>query len=228
MKQICLLLAGLVLAGCSGLPTAPAPINSKPLYSYRPDMTIAVDGKQFTGMAVTALGSKSIQVNSPAAMDALTISSCSRAFKVEKVDEGWFGGSGHAFTYQYNPTPIESDGFCPLYIRVFDSSGTTDWGYVAFRTDQKNLPAWVDCGEQHIQWAGISVCAVQSGMREQITFSKPVNYQADSLCKVEPKDNKTFVVSTTAVGFCYVSFSDGQNFHDLILLGWDQDHLRSQ
>lgn len=197
-----------------------------PLYQYKPDMLITVDGATFDGMAVTALGKKDIQIISKARLDLLMISSCHRNFTIEKVDHDWFGGSGKTYTYHYEPTEIESEGFCPLYIQAFDIKGITAWGYLAFRTTEK-LPAKTQCNGTDWSFAGVSVCATRAGFEQGISFSKPVRYVAGDKCEVKKKDDKSFRLRAHE-GFCYITFTDGTDYHRVVLLGYTEALIRGE
>jgi len=203
---------------------------SPPLYRYKADIKVTVDGKSFDGMAVTKLnGPKLIEIESKAALDLLTISSCHRQFTAERVDakSGWFGrGSGHTYKYTYSPTEVEKEGFCPIYLQAFDRNGVVAWGYLAFRTEEE-LPSQMDCNGRQITFAGVSVCQSKAGLRQQISFAVPVKMKGSELCKVQAINDKTFRFSTE-MGFCYATFTDGKNWHRMVLLGYDQVLVRGE
>lgn len=197
-----------------------------PLYQYKPDIAITVDGVSFDGMAVTALGIKDIQIVSKAKLDLLMVSSCHRNFTIESVDKSWFGGSGQIYVYHYEPTSIEREGFCPLYIQAFDKSGITAWGYMAFRTEEK-LPAHTDCNGKGGTYAGVSPCASRAGFEQGISFDRPVKYVASELCRIEEKPGNQFRMRTQK-GFCYATFTDGKDYHRVVLLGYDEALIRGE
>lgn len=211
-----------VLTACSS-----AQITTRtPLYQYKPDILITVDGRTFDGMGVTEVGDKDINIVSKAKLDLLMISSCHRNFTKERVDPDWYGGSGKTYTYRYSPTEIESEGFCPLYIQAFDKSGVTAWGYLALRKEER-LPAKTQCNGTNWSFKGISVCASRAGFEQGIAFERPVKYTSNELCTITPKSDRTFRLRTQK-GFCYATFTDGIEIHRLVLLGYDEALIRGE
>lgn len=233
----------LLLFGCASSQQA---ITRTPLWVYKPDIEITVDGKTFEGMGVTKMdGHKVIKIRSKARMDMLKISSCHREFTVEKVDysEGWFGiggSSAKTFTYEFDATQIEKEDFCPLYIEALEKSGERGdqsviaaWGYLAFRTGEA-LPSKMDCNGIAWTFAGVSVCASRAGFEQAIRFDRPVTFKANNACRVSIKSDREFRVRTDVsqpdkgVGFCLMTFKDGKDTHRLVLHGWDEALVRSQ
>lgn len=210
------ILMALLLTGCA---STQQPTTSGPLYKYRANMQITVDGKAFDGMAVTALGEKDISIVSQAALNLLRITTCHRDFSVEKVDKGWFGGASKTFTYHYKPTLEESQGVCPMYIQAVSKDLVTDWGYLYFRTDE-TLPAQMDCNGTSWSFSGTSVCQTKAGLDQAIRFDHAVKYEADAACKITAVSDKEFKIRGS-LGFCYAEFSDGKAWHRMILLGYD-------
>lgn len=196
-----------------------------PLYKNRASMKITVDGITYDGMAVGKLdGPKKIQLISQAALDLLRITTCHRDFSVEKVDKGWFGGSGHLYTYEYHPTDVEKSKVCPMYIQAFSKDRVTDWGFIAFRTDE-TIPAEMQCNGWWWKSDGISVCQTKAGLDQKIKFDRDVLYEAEPSCSITAKSKREFVVRGS-MGFCYAEFSDGKEWHRLILLGYDSVLIR--
>lgn len=203
-----------------------------PLWTYKADVEITVDGKAFDGMAVTTSGAKPITIKSKARMDLLLISSCHREFSEEKVDweSSWFGLGGKSarkYTYNFVPTEIEKESFCPIYIQAFARNGIAAWGFVAFRTTE-NLPAKTECNGRVVQYAGISVCQSRKGFEQGISFDRPVRAIGDELCKIKAVSDREFRVRTTAMGFCKATFTDGKDRHRLVLLGYDEVLVRGE
>ena len=215
-----------LILGLAGCATPQELTSSAPLHKYRANISITIDGKEFDGMGVTALnGPKKIEIVSQAKLDLLKINSCHRDFKVEKVDKGWFGGSGKKFTYNFVPTEKEKSMWCPLYIQAFDKRGITDWGYLAWR-DGFTLPAQMDCNGHTWKFAGVSVCQTQAGLEQVIRFEKPVKYSADSNCKITSTSDRSFNIRSNQ-DFCLAEFSsDGKEFHRMVLLGYEKDLIR--
>lgn len=227
---ICVLgMLATVFVGCAS-PSQKA--TKLPLWTYKADIQISVDGKTFDGMAVTKLdGVKTITIRSKAKLDLLTISSCHREFTQERVDykSGWFGLGGSSaskYTYTFDPTDIEKEAYCPLYIQAFQVSGLAAWGYISFRTTE-NLPARTECNGTPWKFAGISVCQSRSGFEQAITFDRPVKFRANEFCKVEARSDRDFRVRA-GKGFCRAVFSDGKDTHRLDMLGYDEILVRGE
>jgi len=217
--------------GCLSLKTQQF-TDKVPLYQYKPDILITVDGQTFDGMAVTLLnGPKDIQITSKAKLDLLMISSCHRNFTVERVGYkgNWFGvggASAKTFTYHYAPTTIEKEGFCPLYIQAFDKSGITAWGYMAFRTEEA-LPAKTECNGTGWKFSGVSVCSSRAEFEQAVSFDRPVKFEVSDLCKITEKPGNSFRLRTQK-GFCYATFTDGTDLHRVVLLGYDEALIRGE
>jgi hypothetical protein len=210
-----------------------------PLYNYKGDIELTVDGKKFEGMGVTTIeGPKSIKLKSKARFDLLRISSCHREMTQEKVDwkEAWFGMGGEsaqAYTYQYEPLPVEQEKFCPLYFEAYEKrNGSLDgvvaaWGYLAFRTNEF-LPAKTECNGTRWTFKGISVCQTRAGLEQTIAFEKPITkYFSNELCEIRDIDEKSFRVRG-GKGFCQATFTDGVSRHRLVLLGYDEVLIRGE
>lgn len=213
--------------GCSSLQQK-NPGHPKPLYNYKADMEITIDGQKFDGMAVAALASpKEFTAVSRAKLDVLIVSSCQRYEKFEKVGNKWYGGSGRTFEYTYKPSATELAKGCALYLQAFDQSGLTDWGYIAFRTDEK-LGAEVECNGSTRSFAGHSVCQSKAGLEQAIQFPGPVKYfSADESCNIKRASESRFTFRPV-IGFCTAQFSDGAEFHSLTALGFDEVFVRAE
>lgn len=212
----------LILAGCASTQQV---TTAGPLYKNRANMQITVDGVTFDGVGVTLLnGPKDISIVSEAALDLLRITTCHRDFTVEKVDSGWFGGSGKTYTYHYEPTETEKASVCPMYIQAFSKDSVTDWGYLAFRTDE-TLPASMDCNGTNWKFAGISVCQTKAGLDQVIRFDRDVKFTADLICQITQSSPREYIIRG-GLGFCFAEFSDGKVWHRLILLGYDSVLIR--
>lgn len=233
MKKIIIILYAILLVvliifltSCSGLETKE--VNKGPLYRYKADMEIQIDNRTHIGMGSSDLSSsKKIKIKSEARLDVLIVSSCHRYDKYEKVGKKWYRGSQKDYTYQYDPTPIEKETACPIYIQAFDKSGVVDWGYIMFRTDQ-NLKARLECDGNINNTVGISLCQVKSGLDQAITFDQPIKaYSADGSCNLKQVSKTKFTIRPQ-VGFCNAEFSDGKDYHSLTMLGYDEIFIRGE
>lgn len=196
------------------------------MYNYKPDIEMTVSGERFNGMGVVNLGPKNIAIVSKAKLDLLMISSCHRNFTIENVDPGWFGGASKQYVYNYTPTPIEREGFCPLYIQAFDRSGVTAWGYMAFRSDEKLL-ATLECNGKTLSMVGVSVCASKAGFEQGLEFKESVTFAQGPDCDIVKKSETSFRVRSKK-GFCLATFSNGTDIHRLVLLGYNQALIRGE
>lgn len=212
----------LIFLGCT---TAQVTVKT-PLYQYKPDIEIGIDGKAFDGMGAVPLSAKRIQIISKAKLDLLMISSCHRNFTIERVDANWFGGSKKKYLYDYIPTTIESEEFCPLYIQAFDRSGITAWGYIAFSSSEKLTGKLICNGNTSSNV--VSVCASRAGFEQGLHFDKPIEkFVGSELCEITKLNEGDFRLRTKS-GFCYATFYDGKDFHRLVLLGYDEALIRGE
>lgn len=216
------------LVGCQ---TIQQPLKT-PLYQYRADIQISTEDHSdaWDGIGVTNKLEQEIGIESKAPLNYLRISSCARDNVIQNVDKNWFGGVGHEYHYPFKANRYESTGACPLYIEAVGKNGVAAWGYLFFRTNEK-LPATMDCNGSHWSFKdGASVCQTKSGTRQEIFFSKPVKYEASSLCEISPDPTapNAYIVATSEVGFCYATFTDGVDFHRMVLLGYDQVLVRDE
>ena len=212
-------LVGLFLVGCA---STPGQQSTKPYYSYRAEMILTIGGRSFEGLVpVKVNGPIDIQIYSPITLNRVEISTCSRHEVIRNTANGWFDKVKNTMTYRYNPTPIELSGHCPLLFQAFNDHVQKAWGLVTARSDQ-NLPAKMECNGGVMSFAGISVCQTKSGLVERLTFAKPVEFEASPSCAIQTTDKMTFDVRSTQVGFCKATFTDGTDFHDLVLLGYDE------
>lgn len=201
--------------------TSPPP---GPLYKYRADMQIHAQGKDFVGLAVLDPGPLDIDITSQAKLDMLEIDSCQRTFAVQKVDKSWFGGSGHNFTYHYEPSELENDGICPLYVQAVDASGPTDWGLVLFKEPGNDLGASLSCDGQTTQVSGMAACQAKAGTYQELVLPAVAKMAGSENCNVEIVGSRyKFMVQP---GFCYIGFKIEDKLLHFILLGFNEVRLR--
>lgn len=162
-------------------------------------------------------------------MDLVRLSTCNRDWTIEKVGNsgGWFGKSSNTYTFNFEPTEVEREGFCPLYVQVFDEGLLTAWGFVAFKTTEK-LKAKIDCDGESYTAEGVDSCQGMFGFEHGLKFERDVKYTFRGPCDVKRKDPLNYRVRTTGPGFCAVSFFDGTDFFKFILLGYDEILVRGK
>ncbi len=222
-----LLFLVIFLSGCQ---TAQTVTTRTPLYKYRADLRITADGRTHEGlMSIARSVPTKIQVDSPVKMDLLRISTCNRDVTVEKVGNrgGWWSESGTQYIYDYIPTAVESEGFCPMYIQVFDGNLLTSWSMVSFKTTEK-LKADVSCNGENYPSVGIDSCQSMYGFEQGLAFAAPIKYTSRGPCAVRKLDEQTLRIRTTGPGFCGVTVYDGKDFFKFILLGYDEILVRGK
>lgn len=196
--------------------------TDQPYYNYRAEMVLNMNGKAYKGLAITKIaGPLAIQITSPITLNRVELSTCSRHEVIRNIDKGWFDKVSNVMVYNYQPTAYELEGHCPLLIQAFNDQVQKAWGMVFFQSDQF-LQAHVDCnGEGWTTLSGITVCQTKAGLEQQLSFAKPVKFEATPQCTIQSTDQKNFQVRSS-VGWCKATFSDGVNFHDLVQLGYNQ------
>ncbi len=244
-------------AGCAALPgffdtlfgNSVQKITRTPIYVYKPDILIAVDGVAFLGMGVTRLApSTNIQIWSQVNIDRVEISTCSRhdvcqikggtlacdAKSQENpggrftVSRDWFGNPGKYMTYEFVPDRKEHDDSCAnMTIELYDKRALAAWGYMDFRSNpESNFPAVFTCNAADTKYSGVSVCAAKAGTIQQINFEKPVDkFRADVMCNLTKVSDTRFDIKPI-VGWCRASFGQNRKFHDVIVDGYDEVLLR--
>lgn len=238
-----LLVIGLEVAVCfavafilSCASVQPQTTPKGPLYSYRAELSIGLGGSEFTGLAVTKLAPVNIVIKSLVSMDRIQVTSCARQNICENggfcdsqfvIDRDWWTGSGKSAVYYYEPNEAESKGVCPLYIEVYSKADLTDWGMVAFRTDE-TLPAKLACNGSGWTFSGLSVCQTKNGLDQSIKFDRALKaFESEPACHMtQDATDATKFWLRPEMGFCKAVFSDGANEHRLLLLGYDSVLLR--
>lgn len=218
-------------------------ITRTPIWVYRPDLEIIVDGATFSGVGVTTLSpdNDDIQIQSQVDIDRVEISTCSRHDVCQVkggdlacdpsrflVERSFFGNAGKFMTYHFKPDSKEKDDSCAnMMIAIYDKNSLAAWGYLDFRTQpENNFPAHFTCNAADWDFMGVSVCSAKAGTIQLIRFDQPVdNFRAESSCNIKKVSDKEFEFQP-AVGWCRASFAQGQKFHDVILNGYDEVLIR--
>lgn len=238
------------LSGCAALQdvgnvifgTSSQKATRTPIWVYKPDLQIILDGETFYGTAVSVISdSKDIQIQSQVSIDRVEISTCSRHDVCQvkggtlacdparfKVDTDWFGNAGKYMTYHFSPDKKEHDDSCAnLEVSIFDKNQLAAWGYIVLRTDPaKNFAAHFTCNGTDWKFSGVSLCSVKAGTIQQINFDQPVdNFRADQGCNIKKISDSEFEFQP-AVGWCRASFGRALQYHDVILNGYDEVLIR--
>jgi hypothetical protein len=223
-------------------------ITRTPIWVYRPDLRIIVDGATFDGIGVTTIPDQEtdIQVQSQIDIDRVEISTCSRHDVCQVkggdlacdpsrflVERSFFGNAGKFMTYHFSPDKKERDDSCAnLMIAIYDKNVLAAWGYVHFRTNpEMNFPAHFTCNAADWKFQGASVCAAKAGTIQDVTFDDPIaDYDADPICGIKKVSDKEFEFKMTTYGWCTASFRfdspKGPRIHDVIMNGYDETLLR--
>lgn len=257
IKSIWPLVFTLGLQGCASLQdignvlfgNSSQKITRTPIWVYKPDLLLGVDGETFSGMGVSALKEQTdLQVWSPVDADRIEISSCSRhdvcqlkggqlACDVKtkaylsgrfEIETGWFGDPGKYFVYHYRPDRKERDDSCSqLMIEVYDKNTLASWGYLALRDNpDNNFPAKFTCNANDWTFKGVSVCAAKAGTIQEINFDLPVtDYKANDKCGIKKISDKEFEFKPQS-GWCRASFEQNKKFHDVIMDGYEEVLIR--
>lgn len=237
------------LVGCAALPDINNTITgtsaqkaTRPIFVYKPDLLIQVDGASFMGMGVTTIkNSTEIQIQSQVNIDRVEISSCSRHDVCQikggslacdssrfNIDTGWFGNAGKSMTYIFVPDRKERDDSCAnLMIAIYDKNSLASWGYLVLRSNPAdNFPALMTCNATDWKFAGVSVCSAKAGTIQEINFASEVdNFRAEDSCNIK-RISKTEFEFQPAIGWCRASFGLGPKFHDVIMNGYDEVLIR--
>lgn len=225
MKHLMLITGLILMSACSSVTQK----TTGPYTSYRAEMIFDVNGAdgpmEYRGLAlVPSAPETTLRLTSPIPLDRLEISTCGRHEVRRDVDKQstWFseGESGYELVYTYRPTAEESKGVCPIMFQAFSKDSQKAWGMLFFKSDQ-TLPAEMDCNGGHRKFSGLSICQSKAGIDQLLVFKVPVMFESNSNCVITTEDKKSHLVRSTKE-FCRASFTDGKNYHDLVLLGYNQ------
>lgn len=238
--------------GCASLPDianvlfgkSSQKITRTPIWVYRPDIRIGVDGTTFDGIGVTKLADETgIYIESLVDIDRVEISTCSRLDVCQvkagtmacdpsrfRVDKDWFGNAGRKMLYAFRPSEREKQGHCAnLTIAIYDKSALAAWGHLTFRSmPEKNFPARMSCNATDWKFSGHSVCSAKAGHVQTIYFDEPVdNFRAEDECNLKKISDKEFEFQP-AVGWCRAGFMRGDKYHGVTINGLDEVLIREK
>lgn len=249
-------LAALTLSACASLQdfvnvlsgTSAQKITRTPIWVYKPDLRIAIDGAVFDGIGVTKIADQSVMtIWSAVKIDRVEVSTCTRHDVCQikggvlacdqrtsgnpngrfQVDTDWFGKAGKEMYYFFRPSHKERDDSCAnLMIAIYDKNTLAAWGYLDFRNAAANFPAKFTCNATDWSFAGVSVCSAKAGTIQQITLTDPVDdYRTEPSCNIK-KVSETVFEFQPAIGWCRASFMRNKLFHDVIINGYDEVLIR--
>ncbi len=213
-----------------------------PIWVYKPDLRFNVGGRDFTGMAVTALSTAELRITSEIDIDRVEISAFDRHDVCQNkqnlpcdnrrfaLETGWFGSSGKKMTYHFIPSDLERKyKTVSLMISIYSKNSLAAWGYLILRDPSTdNLPAHMTCNGGDWQWAGRSVCSTKNGTLIGLDFKEPVAaYKADDSCHATQTGPLSYEFKPD-IGWCFAEFGKGENFHRMTINGYDEVLLRGE
>ena len=258
MKIIPLLILGLVVVGCSGVPQ-----RLDPEKFYKRDLPYCIDNVGcYEGVSVIPELPEYkiiIEPKGGANIDLLLATSCHREESFEKTDSGWWiFKDKKKFTYYYQPVPgIEDDGDCELFLNTFEKDkGRHAWAILRREHSKWQLRGQVGCNGKTIQYGGKSVCQSKVGLKQRIDFGRtpiqfapPLSVQMDENgmltvdnsrppdhcpwpTRVEDKDGNLIsglYEIRLASGMCsYVCRNQDDERHSLLTVGYEGILIREQ
>lgn len=243
----CSKIAALVLLLSSCI-TAPVKQVLDPNKIYKKDLILESTFRAGVGTVVLKdRNSYKITITSPYSMNILKITSCHRSLviedkKITKKAKTYFGKLFkiqdnkmlNSKTFYYTQVDgIEKTKYssCPLEIESYSTEeGRYSTGFVAFENDNLTLPANIECGGIVASRNGTSVCQERKGLRQGISFNKPVDYEVTpSDCnKMRTKDNMNFYyrISPKRCSYTFLTYSGKDERHRLITIGFDERILK--
>lgn len=203
-----------VFHSCANLPQHGAIDVSK---TYRMDLDLEANGRRGNGVLVVAPAEKYvIRVRPSQKPDTVILNTCHREISMGRNDRD--------FTYEYVPTQVEREGFCPLELSVFSQKLWYQGGLVVTKEGGWSLPASLLCNGQTSASEGVSACQSKSGLIQQIVFPVPVNAGVSGKCGgLTSTDGLKFEFKPKS-GQCAWVFREktGSREHLLTTVGYDQ------
>jgi hypothetical protein len=242
------------LTGCASFPDianvvfgkSSQKITRDPIYVYRPDIRIGLDGEMFEGMAVTELKDEnSIYIESLVDIDRVEVSSCSRHDVCQvkagtmacdptrfRVETDWFRNAGKKMLYVYRPSEREREGNCSnLTIAIYDKKVLAAWGYVAYRANpERNFPARMSCNAVDWRFKGLSLCSAKAGHVQRIYFDPPVEdfeQEPGTACNLKKISMSEFEFQPE-IGWCRAGFFRDGKYHGVTINGYDEVLVREK
>ncbi len=248
MTKIIGALSLLLFCGCSTLTSAVnvlfgearQPATRVPLYVYRADLLITVDGTTFDGVGVTSLqASTDIDIQSQVTLDRVEVETDGRQDVCEAnkycdqrkftIEKDFWGNPAQSMVYHYTPSVVEADSKAPssIYFRVYSKKDLAAWGFLALRKSE-DLPAHMICNGISWSFKGHSVCQTKFNKIQRLIFDVAVDdFEADPSCHMVKVDAKTFDMRPD-VDLCAADFLAGGHWHKLDLIGYEQSLVGGQ
>ncbi len=235
--------AAFILSGCTSmggimdvlLGTTNQRATREPIYVYKADLWMKVDGVWFEGVGVTLMRDPVvIDVRSQININRVEVETCARLRVCEfgkpcdqdfKIDPGWWGSPGRDMQYTYRPSQAELTESCPVFIRIYDKKVLAAWAYLAGRNGE-DLPARMSCNGEDVKFSAHSVCNPKAGLINELFFSEPVeDFEADEQCHIKTKDKQKFEIRSD-MGLCTGKFLSKGKWHGMDVIGFDEVLVR--
>lgn len=210
------------------------PATRRPLWVYRADLFMTVNGVGFDGVGVTAAqASLDIDIRSPIHIDRVEVESCGRSDVCEagkncnqnfSVDADWWGQVGKHMVYRYHPLGEETSG-CALYIKVYDKAALAAWGFIAFRKNEMLASRFI-CNGAGWTFAGHDVCQTKVAKIQTLTFDDPIeDFDADPTCGITKLNVNEFELRPQ-LGLCSAKFYAKGKWAGLEVISYDEVLIR--
>jgi hypothetical protein len=221
LKQlIYVLLFLLSSSSCTGTGGANLPTDKV----FKKTLKMSVNGVGGVGTMVVPPASKyEIDIEFDARAELVKLRTCHREVTEEK--EGFWKRKEHKFLLQ--PTsPMETSGFCPIEIGVFDLDGANSWGLVEIANE--SLPAKVYCNGETKTYRGVSLCQSMVGLIQRVKFNSHVSYTGAVDCpKLDNRGDNVFEYVMGAEMCVYVFYDHVlKQYHRHTATGYDYVLLR--
>lgn len=160
-----------------------------PAILYRRDMTITINGKTFTGVAVAPVAEKyDIKAQTIGRNDVFTFTTCHQETEFRP------GRNDLAFTFVPRTGLENGKDSCIAELGGFDKDkGRHSWGIIAFENPLYRVTATVDCNGQTYDANGVALCQSLISLKQRIRFKYPVKISPSIGCRMlTPADELVF------------------------------------
>lgn len=190
-------------------------LNVSPDVSYQKNLMMTVNGETASGVMVIPKASRyDLTVTYHGSPELIRIGTCHREIIVDKSEL-----KSSSFKTQFVPISlIESDGYCPINVGVFDKEGLYAWGLIEIRNE--SMKAKVFCNGKTTNELGVALCQSRTKLVQSISFDTQVKVSQLGTCSAPyTADNKTFKVETSD-GICIYLFSANKSYFRFTTYGY--------
>lgn len=198
-----------LLLGCALTP--PIDVKKQSEETYRKDMKVNVDGKDYVGTGVLPVKQTyKFTLYPKEKIDRLIVQNCHREFVIDKPKTGWFKND---YTFNFDPLPdVETNKLCQIEIAALNQNTRNSFAFFEFDDTRPeiSLQAFVKCnGIYDVSRAGVSLCQSADGLKQQIFFQEKVLLgDLDPGCNAPETDDYffwTFVPNKKKCSYYFVS-----------------------